>query len=191
MPAAFKGRGIEYIHTLLCFFLADKTRRQCQYVRIVMLPRQGGYFGPGNAQLPAPPMLMMDRIIEISVDGGEFGKGHVVGELDITPGLWFFGCHFAGDPVMPGCLGLDAMWQIIGYWLGWSGSPGKGRAVGVGEVRFRGDIKPDIKRVRYEVSMRQVRRGKLAVAIANGQVFADDACVYLAKDMRVGLIASA
>jgi len=123
---------------------------------------EGGYFGPGNAQLPAPPMLMIDRITEISLDGGEFGKGHIIAELDITPRLWFFDCHFLGDPVMPGCLGLDAMWQIVGYWLGWSGSPGKGRAVGVGEVKFRGDIKPDIKRVRYEVSMRQVRRGKLA-----------------------------
>jgi 3-hydroxyacyl-[acyl-carrier protein] dehydratase/trans-2-decenoyl-[acyl-carrier protein] isomerase len=98
---------------------------------------EGGYFGPGNAQLPAPPMLMIDRITEISLDGGEFGKGHVVAELDITPRLWFFDCHFLGDPVMPGCLGLDAMWQIVGYWLGWSGSPGKGRAVGVGEVKFR------------------------------------------------------
>jgi 3-hydroxyacyl-[acyl-carrier protein] dehydratase / trans-2-decenoyl-[acyl-carrier protein] isomerase len=152
---------------------------------------EGGYFGPGNAQLPAPPMLMIDRITEISLDGGEFGKGHVIAELDIAPGLWFFDCHFLGDPVMPGCLGLDAMWQIVGYWLGWSGSPGKGRAVGVGEVKFRGDIKPDIKRVRYEVSMRQVRRGKLAVGIADGSVFADDTCVYLARDMRVGMIASA
>jgi 3-hydroxyacyl-[acyl-carrier protein] dehydratase/trans-2-decenoyl-[acyl-carrier protein] isomerase len=152
---------------------------------------EGGYFGPGNAQLPAPPMLMIDRITEISRDGGEFGKGHVVGELDIAPNLWFFDCNFAGDPVMPGSLGLDAMWQIIGYWLGWSGSPGKGRAVGVGEVEFRGDIRPTVKRVRYEVNMRLVRRGKLAVGIANGSVFADDACVYIAKDMRVGLIASA
>ena len=99
---------------------------------------QGGYFGPGNAQLPAPPMLMIDRITEISLVGGELGKGHVIAELDITPDLWFFDCHFRGDPVMPGCLGLDAMWQIIGYWLGWSGSPGKGRAIGVGEVKFRG-----------------------------------------------------
>ena len=165
---------------------------QSSYTREDLLKSsEGGYFGPGNAQLPAPPMLMMDRIIEISVDGGEFGKGHVIGELDITPDLWFFDCHFPGDPVMPGCLGLDAMWQIIGYWLGWSGSPGKGRAVGVGEVKFRGDIKPDIKRVRYEVSMRQVRRGKLALGIANGSVFADDTCVYVANDMRVGLIASA
>jgi 3-hydroxyacyl-[acyl-carrier protein] dehydratase / trans-2-decenoyl-[acyl-carrier protein] isomerase len=152
---------------------------------------EGGYFGPGNAQLPAPPMLMMDRITEISLAGGEFGKGHVIGELDITPDLWFFDSHFLGDPVMPGCLGLDAMWQIIGYWLGWSGSPGKGRAVGVGEVKFRGHITPDTRCVRYEVNMRLVRRGKLAVGVANGSVFADDACVYVAKDMRVGLIASA
>lgn len=147
---------------------------------------EGGYFGPGNAQLPAAPMLMMDRITEISMDGGEFGKGHIIGELDITPSLWFFNCHFPGDPVMPGCLGLDAMWQIIGYWLGWSGSPGKGRAVG--EVKFKGHITPDTRRVRYEVDMRQVRRGRLALGIANGRVFADDTCVYLAKDMRVGLI---
>jgi len=152
---------------------------------------EGGYFGPGNAQLPAPPMLMMDRITELSTDGGEFGKGHVVAELDITPKLWFFDATYAGDPVMPGSLGLDSMWQIIGYWLGWSGSPGKGRAVGVGEVEFQGQITPDVKRVRYEVSMRQVRRGKLAVAVANGRVFADGICVFIAKDMRVGLIAPA
>ena len=151
---------------------------------------EGGYFGPGNAQLPAPPMLMMDRITEISVDGGKFGKGHIVAELDITPGLWFFDCLFAGDPVMPGCLGLDAMWQVIGYWLGWSGSPGKGRAIGVGEVRFRGHITPETRRVRYEVDMRQVRRGKLVLGIANGRVFADDTCVYEANDMRVGLTMS-
>jgi 3-hydroxyacyl-[acyl-carrier protein] dehydratase / trans-2-decenoyl-[acyl-carrier protein] isomerase len=149
---------------------------------------EGGYFGPGNAQLPAPPMLMMDRITEISMDGGEFGNGHIIGQLDITPSLWFFNCHFPGDPVMPGCLGLDAMLQMIGYWLGWSGSPGKGRAIGVGEVKFRGHITVEIRRVRYEVDMRQVRRGKLAVGIANGRVLADDTCVYVAKDMRVGLI---
>jgi len=148
---------------------------------------EGGYFGPGNAQLPAPPMLMMDRITEISVGGGQFGKGHIVGELDLTPSHWFFDCHCPGDPVMPGCLGLDAMWQMIGYWLGWSGSPGKGRAVGVGEVELRGHITPDIRRVRYEVDMRQVRRGRLVLGIANGRVLADDSCVYVAKDMRVGL----
>jgi 3-hydroxyacyl-[acyl-carrier protein] dehydratase/trans-2-decenoyl-[acyl-carrier protein] isomerase len=152
---------------------------------------EGGYFGPGNAQLPAPPMLMMDRITEISVDGGEFGKGHVIAELDITPSLWFFNCHFPGDPVMPGCLGLDALWQMIGYWLGWSGSSGKGRAVGVGDVKFRGHITPEVGRVRYEVEMRQVRRGRLVLGIADGRVLADDTCVYVAKDMRVSLIAPA
>jgi 3-hydroxyacyl-[acyl-carrier protein] dehydratase/trans-2-decenoyl-[acyl-carrier protein] isomerase len=165
---------------------------QSSYTREQLLESsEGGYFGPGNAQLPAPPMLMMDRITKISADGGEFNKGHIVAELDMTPDLWFFHCHFRGDPVMPGSLGLDAMWQIIGYWLGWSGSPGKGRAIGVGEVSFSGHITPDIKRVRYEVDMRQVRRGKLALGIANGRVFADDSCVYLARDMRVGLIAAA
>jgi 3-hydroxyacyl-[acyl-carrier protein] dehydratase/trans-2-decenoyl-[acyl-carrier protein] isomerase len=133
-------------------------------------------------------MLMMDRITTLSLDGGEFGKGHVVAELDITPALWFFECHFPGDPVMPGCLGLDAMWQVLGYWLGWSGSPGKGRAVGVGEVRFRGDITPDTRMVRYEVSLRQVRRGNPAMGVANGRLFADDVCVYVATDLRVGMI---
>jgi len=150
---------------------------------------EGGYFGPGNAQLPAPPMLMMDRITEISLDGGAFGKGHVAGELEIAPDHWFFACHFAADPVMPGCLGLDAMWQIIGFWLGWSGSPGKGRALGVGEVKFRGHITPDVRLVRYEVDIRQARRGRLVLGIADGRVLADGACAYLAKDMRVGLIA--
>ncbi|WP_414646151.1 bifunctional 3-hydroxydecanoyl-ACP dehydratase/trans-2-decenoyl-ACP isomerase [Bradyrhizobium sp. 2S1] len=160
---------------------------QSSYTRPDLLrSSEGGYFGPGNAQLPAPPMLMMDRITEISLDGGAFGKGHVAAELDIAPGHWFFACHFAGDPVMPGCLGLDAMWQIIGFWLGWSGSPGKGRALGVGEVKFRGHITPDVRLVRYEVDIRQVRRG-----IADGRVLADGGCVYVAKDMRVGLVAPA
>jgi 3-hydroxyacyl-[acyl-carrier protein] dehydratase/trans-2-decenoyl-[acyl-carrier protein] isomerase len=152
---------------------------------------EGGYFGPGNAQLPAPPMLMMDRITEISMDGGEFGKGRIVGELDITPDLWFFACHFIGDPVMPGCLGLDAMWQIVGYWLGWSGSPGKGRAIGVGEVKFSGHVTPATRCVRYEVDMHKVRRGKLVLGIAKGRLFADDSCVYVANDLRVGLVGAA
>jgi 3-hydroxyacyl-[acyl-carrier protein] dehydratase/trans-2-decenoyl-[acyl-carrier protein] isomerase len=149
---------------------------------------RGGYFGPGNAQLPAPPMLMMDRITEISLDGGAYQKGHVAAELDITPDLWFFGCHFPGDPVMPGCLGLDALWQIVGYWLGWSGSPGKGRALGVGEVKFRGYITPETRLVRYEVSLRQVRRGKLVLGAADGRLLADGVCVYTASDLRVGLL---
>lgn len=149
---------------------------------------EGDYFGPGNAQLPAPPMLMMDRITEISTDGGRYEKGHVIGELEITPSLWFFRSHFLGDALMPGCLGLDAMWQMIGYWLGWSGSPGKGRALGVGDVKFRGPIRPEVRCVRYEVDMREVRRSRLVLGIADGRVLADDTCVYVAKDMRVGLI---
>jgi 3-hydroxyacyl-[acyl-carrier protein] dehydratase/trans-2-decenoyl-[acyl-carrier protein] isomerase len=157
----------------------------------LILSGRGGYFGPGNAQLPAPPMLMMDRIIKLTLDCGEFGKGQIIAELDITPQLWFFDCHFPGDPVMPGCLGLDAMWQMLGYWLGWSGSPGKGRAIGVGEVRFRGDVTPETRIVRYEVSIRQARRGQLALGVANGRMFADDACVYAASDLRVGMIRSA
>ena len=172
--------------------IPSRQPRQQRYTREELLKCGGGeLFGPGNAQLPLPPMLMFDRITHIAAEGGLFDKGYITAELDIHPELWFFDCHFQNDPVMPGCLGLDAMWQIVCYWLGWSGSPGKGRAIGVGEVKFRGVITPDIKRVRYEVSMRQVRRGKLALAVANGSVFADDACVYLAKDMRVGLIASA
>ena len=151
---------------------------------------KGGYFGPGNAQLPAPPMLMMDRITDISMDGGKFGKGRIVGELDIRPSLWFFN-YLLSDPVMPGCLGLDAMWQMIGYWLGWSGSPGKGRAVGVGDVKFSGHVTPEARQVRYEIDMRQVRRGRLVLGIADGRVFADDACVYVASDMRVGLTTAA
>ena len=149
---------------------------------------RGGYFGPGNAQLPSPPMLMMDRIIQISEDGGEFGRGYVVAELDIDPALWFFDCHFIDDPVMPGCLGLDAMWQVVGYWLGWFGSPGKGRALGVGEVKFRGYVTPDTRLVRYEVSIKQARRGKLSLALASGKLFADGVCAYTATDLKVGMI---
>jgi 3-hydroxyacyl-[acyl-carrier protein] dehydratase/trans-2-decenoyl-[acyl-carrier protein] isomerase len=130
---------------------------------------------------------MMDRITEISLNGGEFGKGHIIGELDITRSLWFFSCHFAGDAVMPGCLGLDAMWQMIGYWLGWSGSPGRGRAIGVGEVEFTGQITPETSLVRYEITMRQVRRGRLVLGFADGRMLADEVCVCRAEDMRVGL----
>ena len=148
----------------------------------------GELFGPGNAQLPAPPMLMMDRVTSITVDGGTHGKGNVVGELDINPDLWFFQCHFPGDPVMPGCLGLDAMWQMIGYWIGWSGSPGKGRALGVGDVKFRGEITPDIKLVRYAVEIKRIRRGRLALGIADGIIYADDEPIYWAEDMRVGMV---
>lgn len=152
----------------------------------LILSSEGAYFGAGNAQLPAPPMLMMDRITRLTLDGGASGRGHAVAELDITPDLWFFACHFRGDPVMPGCLGLDAMWQLLGFWLGWSGSPGKGRAVG-GQIRFQGDITPRTRLVRYEVDVRQVRRGRTAMGVADGRLFADEACVYVASDLRVAM----
>src|SRR3954470_17331941 len=129
---------------------------------------RGELFGPGNAQLPLPPMLMFDRITSIGEDGGEYGKGHVRAELDIRPDLWFFPCHFYGDPVMPGCLGLDALWQLTGFFLGWGGSPGRGRALGVGEVKFADQVLPSIRKVVYGVDVRRIFKGKLNLAIADG-----------------------
>ncbi len=151
---------------------------------------RGELFGAGNARLPAPPMLMFDRITHISTEGGAYGKGQIVAELDIRPDLWFFGCHFEGDPVMPGCLGLDAMWQLSGFFLPWLGEPGRGRALGVGEVKFTGQVLPGAKLVRYEIDIRRVMRGKLALVIANGKTFVDDRLIYTADDMRVGLFQS-
>ena len=148
----------------------------------------GELFGPGNAQLPAPPMLMFDRITHIDLDGGSHKRGHIVAELDISPDLWFFACHFPGDPVMPGCLGLDAMWQLVGFWLGWSGSPGKGRALGVGECTFTGQVKPTNKLVRYEIEIRRAIRARLVMGIANGSVFLDGEKIYQASDLKVGMI---
>ena len=148
---------------------------------------RGELFGPGNAQLPLPPMLMFDRITEIREDGGAYGKGVLVAELDVRPDLWFFDCHFQGDPVMPGCLGLDAMWQLVGFFLGWSGSPGKGRALGVGEVKFTGQVPPTVSHVRYVIDIKRVIRRKLVLGIADGHVAADGTLIYTAKDMRVGL----
>ncbi len=148
---------------------------------------RGELFGPGNALLPAPPMLMMDRVTEISADGGEFGKGHVVAEYDITPDRWFFECHFIDDPVMPGCLGVDALWQLTGFNLGWREMEGKGRALGVGEVKFTGMVTPATKLVRYEVDFTRVIDRRLKLGIANGKMFADGEQVYTTTDMRVGL----
>jgi 3-hydroxyacyl-[acyl-carrier protein] dehydratase/trans-2-decenoyl-[acyl-carrier protein] isomerase len=148
---------------------------------------RGDLFGPGNAQLPLPPMLMFDRITEITNDGGSYGKGSIVAELDVNPELWFFRCHFEGDPVMPGCLGLDAVWQMVGFYLGWLGGPGKGRALGSGEVKFAGQVTPDVKLVRYEVDLKRVISRKLYMGIADGRVLADGKEIYLTKDLRVGL----
>ena len=132
-------------------------------------------------------MLMLDRISNMDETSGAYGKGEVVAELDINPNLWFFDCHFKGDPVMPGCLGLDAMWQLVGFWLGWSGGQGRGRALGVGEVKFTGQVTPDIKKVRYEIDIKRAIRRKLVLGIADGRMYADDELIYQAKDLRVGL----
>lgn len=147
----------------------------------------GELFGPGNSQLPSDNMLMMDRIIHISEEGGLYGKGQIVAELDISPDLWFFACHFKGDPVMPGCLGLDAMWQLVGFYLGWSGGPGKGRALGVGEVKFTGQILPTNKKVTYTINLKRVIKRKLYMGIADGIVSVDGRDIYEATDLKVGL----
>lgn len=148
---------------------------------------RGELFGPGNPQLPEPPMLMMDRITDVSSDGGENGKGHIVAEFDITPGLWFFDCHFPGDPVMPGCLGLDALWQLTGFSLGWRGMTGRGRALGVGDVKFTGMVTPATKLVTYHVDFTRVIDRKLKLGIANGRMLADGEEVYVAEGLKVGL----
>lgn len=148
---------------------------------------RGEIFGAGNAQLPLPNMLMMDRITHINETGGEFGKGEIIAELDIIPELWFFDCHFQGDPVMPGCLGLDAMWQLVGFYLGWLGNPGRGRALGCGEVKFTGQILPTNQKVTYHLHLKRVITRKLVMGIADGTVSVDGREIYTAKDLRVGL----
>lgn len=147
----------------------------------------GKLFGPGNPKLPVDNMLMVDRITHISTEGGSYGKGVLVAELDINPELWFFDCHFIGDPVMPGCLGLDAMWQLVGFYLGWRGNSGKGRALGAGEVKFTGQILPDAKLVTYTLNYKRLIERKLVLGIADGEVAVDGKVIYTAKDLRVGL----
>ena len=150
----------------------------------------GTLFGKGNAQLPAPPMLMFDRIININETGGVFEKGEITAELNINPDLWFFDCHFKGDPVMPGCLGLDAMWQLVGFYLGWLGQPGKGRALGVGEVKFTGQVLDTVKKVTYHITLKRLILRKLILGVADGVLKADGETIYEAKDMKVGLFQS-
>ena len=151
---------------------------------------QGELFGPGNAQLPAPNMLMCDRITNIANTGGSYDKGEILAELDIKPDLWFFDCHFKNDPVMPGCLGLDAMWQLVGFYLGWSGHPGRGRALGVGEVKFTGQILPTAKEVKYQINIKRVIARGLVMGIADGSLSVDGREIYTAKNLRVGLFTS-
>ena len=148
----------------------------------------GELFGPGNAKLPLPPMLMFDRITEINDNNGTYNKGSLKAELGIKDDLWFFDCHFKGDPVMPGCLGLDAMWHLVGFYLGWLGNPGKGRALGVGTVKFTGEVLQNVKNVRYEIDMKKIMSpGGTTVGLANGLVFADDKKIYSAESLKVGL----
>ncbi len=148
---------------------------------------QGELFGPGNSQLPIDNMLMIDRVVHISEEGGKYGKGQIIAEFDINPDLWFFACHFKGDPVMPGCLGLDAMWQLVGFFLGWAGGPGKGRALGVGEVKFTGQILPTAKKVTYTIDMKRVIKRKLFMGIGDGVVSVDGRDIYSAEELKVGL----
>ena len=150
----------------------------------------GRLFGEGNAQLPIDNMLMLDRITHISLEGGAYDKGELRAELDIHPDLWFFQCHFPGDPVMPGCLGLDAMWQLVGFFLAWKGNQGRGRALGAGEIKFTGEILPTAKKVTYQLDLKRIIERKLILGIADGTVAVDGTVIYTAKDLRVGLYQS-
>lgn len=171
--------------------VANSMNRQSSYTYDELIKcGHGDLFGPGNAQLPLPNMLMLDRITSITEDSGDYSKGEIKAELDINPELWFFDCHFDGDPVMPGCLGLDAMWQLVGFYLGWLGYPGRGRALGVGEVKFTGQVLPSAETVRYRIHIRRVIARDLVLGIADGEVFVDDRAIYTAKNLRVGLFTS-
>jgi 3-hydroxyacyl-[acyl-carrier protein] dehydratase/trans-2-decenoyl-[acyl-carrier protein] isomerase len=150
----------------------------------------GRLFGPGNARLPMPPMLMFDRITNITATGGANGKGEVEAEFDIKPDLWFFECHFVDDPVMPGCLGMDALWQLLGFTLGWLGGPGAGRAISVGEVKFFGQVLPSAKLLKFQLDLKRVIMRKFYMGIADGRVICDSEIVFEAKDIRVGLFAN-
>jgi 3-hydroxyacyl-[acyl-carrier protein] dehydratase/trans-2-decenoyl-[acyl-carrier protein] isomerase len=170
--------------------MVQERRSSYDYEDLLACGR-GELFGAGNAQLPLPPMLMFDRITEISETGGEFGKGLIRAELDVNPELWFFACHFKGDPVMPGCLGLDAMWQMVGFFLGWTGGEGPGRALGLGELKFSGQVLPNISKVVYNIDVKRVMRSKLVLGIADGWLSADGEIIYRAKDLKVGLFKQA
>lgn len=169
----------------------ERWPQQSSYTREELLTSgAAGIFGPGNAKLPAPDMLMFDRITRIDDTGGSFEKGELIAELDVVPDLWFFKCHFNGDPVMPGCLGLDAMWQLIGFWLAWTGADGRGRALGVGEVKFQGQVLPESKLVRYHVQMKRIIKRKLVMGVGDATMDVDGRTIYHATNLRVGLFTS-
>lgn len=148
---------------------------------------KGEMFGPGNAQLPLPPMLMFNRITDVSETGGKYDKGYIEAEFDVNPDLWFFECHFENDPVMPGCLGLDAIWQLLGFYLGWTGALGSGRALGLGELKLTGQVLPKAKLIKYRVDIKRLINRKLVLGIGDGTVWCDKEVIYEAKDLRVGL----
>ncbi len=171
--------------------VADLPDRQSSYTYDELIRcGHGEFFGRENGKLPLPPMLMLDRIATINSDGGQYGKGEIKAELDIRPDLWFFDCHFDGDPVMPGCLGLDAMWQLVGFHLVWSGHEGRGRALGCGKVKFFGQVLPKARLVTYQIDMKRVISRKLTMAIADASMSVDGREIYTAEDLRVGLFTS-
>lgn len=180
-----RGAVSTHGHTLMADIEMAERQHSYSYEELLACGR-GELFGPGNAQLPLPPMLMFDRITQIDDTGGSHGRGQVRAELDIHPDLWFFGVHFQGDPVMPGCLGLDALWQMTGFFLGWGGSPGRGRALG-GEIKLAGQVTNDVALVEYGIDIKRVMRSRLVLGIADGWVKADGKVIYEAKDLRAGL----
>ena len=177
---------ITYINQVLVYF--NMIKKSSYNYEDLIDCANGKLFGPGNAKLPSPPMLMFNRITNIQEDKGKFSKGLIEAELDIKENLWFFNCHFKDDPVMPGCLGLDAMWQLVGFFLGWTGKPGKGRALGVNTVKFTGEVLNNIKMARYQVEIRRILKKEGAVVgVADGILFADNKPIYEAENLKVGL----
>ena len=184
----FGTRGIESVSGAKA---AGRWPQQSSYSREeLLISGNDGIFGTENARLPLPNMLMFDRITHIDDTGGKFSKGEVVAELDVVPDLWFFDCHFTGDPVMPGCLGLDAMWQLVGFWLAWTGAQGRGRALGVGEVKFQGQVLPTNTLVRYHIEIKRLIKRRLVMGLGDGTMTVDGRTIYRATNLRVGLFTS-